>query len=84
MSGKPFLACYSLNDRKAVGLAAAGAWFTSVGKLGLDSTWPFPVVGYGKTWSRGIFTCRSAMAGITCRIPSGHGLFINRTKRRKF
>jgi hypothetical protein len=35
-------------------------------------------LNYGKTWSRGGFTCKSTMAGIRCSNLSGHGFFLSR------
>ena len=29
---------------------------------------------YGKSWTRGPFTCRSALTGVTCRSRTGHGI----------
>jgi hypothetical protein len=37
---------------------------------------------YGKSWTRGVFTCVSRRTGITCRTPSGHGLFVARQSWR--
>jgi len=37
---------------------------------------------YGKTWRRGVFTCTSRFAGVTCRNRTGHGLFISRQSWR--
>jgi hypothetical protein len=33
---------------------------------------------YGKTWRQGVFICTSRVAGVTCRNPKGHGLFVSR------
>ena len=37
---------------------------------------------YGKTWRRGVFTCASALTGVTCRSRAGHGLFLSRQSWR--
>ena len=39
---------------------------------------------YGKTWRRGVFKCTSQTAGVTCRNPAGHGLFVSRESYRLF
>lgn len=44
----------------------------------------FPVLAYGKTWSRGGFTCTSRVAGLTCRNLDGHGWFLSRDRSRIF
>jgi hypothetical protein len=42
------------------------------------------VLGYGKTWSGGGLSCRSAFTGLTCRNKSGHGFFLSRARWRRF
>jgi hypothetical protein len=42
------------------------------------------VLGYGKTWSAGGFSCTSAITGLTCRNKSGHGFFLSREHWRAF
>jgi Family of unknown function (DUF6636) len=42
------------------------------------------VLGYGRTWSGSGIRCTSAMAGLTCRNPSGHGFFLSRERWRTF
>jgi hypothetical protein len=42
------------------------------------------VLGYGKAWSGGGITCRSAFTGLTCRNRSGHGFFLSRARWRRF
>jgi hypothetical protein len=37
-----------------------------------------PVLGYGKVWRRGGFTCSSKTAGLRCSNRSGHGFFLSR------
>jgi hypothetical protein len=43
-----------------------------------------PVLGYGKTWRRGVFTCVSRKAGLTCSNGVKHGWFLSRAKSRLF
>jgi hypothetical protein len=33
---------------------------------------------YGRTWTRGPFTCYSRVAGLSCGNHTGHGLFVSR------
>jgi hypothetical protein len=42
------------------------------------------VLGYGKSWSGGGITCRSAFTGLTCRNKSRHGFFLSRARWRAF
>ncbi len=44
----------------------------------------FVTLAYGKTWKRSGFTCTSRINGVTCKNPSGHGLFIAREAWRAF
>ncbi len=37
-----------------------------------------PVLGYGRTWRRGPFTCLSMRVGLSCSNRSGHGFFLSR------
>jgi len=39
-------------------------------------------LAYGKTWTRGPFTCSSALTGVTCRSRTGHGVFVSRQAYR--
>lgn len=41
----------------------------------------FPVLPFGATWKRGVFTCTSAKSGVTCRNPSRRGFRISKTRR---
>jgi hypothetical protein len=43
----------------------------------------FPVLGYGRTWRKGPFTCRSARSGVTCRNTSRHGFLLSRVRWRR-
>jgi len=43
-----------------------------------------PVLGYGETWRRQGFTCRSRSVGLTCRNTRGHGFFLSRQRWRVF
>ncbi|MBA3717983.1 MAG: hypothetical protein H0W87_07145 [Actinobacteria bacterium] len=36
------------------------------------------VVGYGQTFRKGPFTCKSARAGLTCKNTSKHGFFLSK------
>jgi hypothetical protein len=38
------------------------------------------VVGYGRTWRFGPFTCTVRQAGVTCRNRAGHGWFLSRQR----
>jgi len=40
------------------------------------------LVGYGKNWRQGVFTCQSRSSGVTCRNRGGHGLFLSRSAWR--
>jgi hypothetical protein len=40
------------------------------------------ILGYGKTWRSGPFTCTSRVSGITCRSRAGHGIFVSRQSWR--
>jgi hypothetical protein len=42
------------------------------------------VLAYGRTWSRGGFTCVSRMTGLTCTNRSGHGFFLSRERSRLY
>jgi hypothetical protein len=42
----------------------------------------YVMLPYGKTWRRGVFTCASALTGMTCRSGAGHGLFLSRQSWR--
>lgn len=41
------------------------------------------VLGYGKTWHGGPFTCKSARTGLTCKNKSGHGFFLSQQRWRR-
>lgn len=43
-----------------------------------------PKLGYGKTWRRGGFTCKSTIAGLRCSNLSGHGFFLSRQHSYRF
>jgi hypothetical protein len=40
-------------------------------------------VGYGKTYKKGPFTCKSARAGLTCRNAARHGFFLSKKAWRR-
>jgi Family of unknown function (DUF6636) len=42
------------------------------------------ILGYGKTWRHGGFTCVSRTTGLTCRNLAGHGFFMSRQRSRIF
>jgi Family of unknown function (DUF6636) len=42
----------------------------------------YTTLAYGKSWTRGRFTCTSRITGVTCRNAGGHGLFISRQSYR--
>ena len=43
-----------------------------------------PILGYGGTWQRGSFTCRSEQAGLTCFNAAQRGFFLSRVEQRVF
>ena len=43
-----------------------------------------PIIGYGETWQRGGFTCKSEQSGITCRNTDQHGFSLSRAKQELF
>ena len=43
-----------------------------------------PTLAYGRTWSRGGFTCKASTAGLRCTNRSGHGFFLSRSSQRLF
>jgi hypothetical protein len=43
-----------------------------------------PVLRYGRTWTRGLFTCTSRRAGLTCENAADHGFFLSRQSWRRF
>jgi uncharacterized protein DUF6636 len=42
------------------------------------------VLGYGTTWKRDGFTCRSETTGLRCTNPSRHGFFLSRERWSRF
>src|SRR3954453_19822599 len=38
----------------------------------------YVTLAYGKTWRHKMFSCTSAIAGVNCSNPSGHGMFLSR------
>lgn len=42
----------------------------------------YTTLAYGKSWTRGRFTCTSRVTGVTCHNAGGHGLFISRQSYR--
>ncbi len=43
-----------------------------------------PKLGYGKTWQRGGFVCKSKQAGLRCTNKSAHGFFLSRQHSYRF
>lgn len=68
---------------RAVGMAPTGA---AAGYCITDTVMEpgAPVLQYGRTWSRGGFTCQSRSTGLTCRNLDGHGWFLSRERSRIF
>lgn len=42
----------------------------------------YTTLAYGKSWTRGRFTCTSRITGVTCHNAGGHGLFVSRQSYR--
>ena len=42
----------------------------------------YTTLAYGKSWTRGPFTCSSRITGVTCRNQGAHGIFISRQSYR--
>ena len=42
----------------------------------------YTTLAYGKSWTRGRFTCTSRITGVTCRNAGDHGLVISRQSYR--
>jgi uncharacterized protein DUF6636 len=42
----------------------------------------YTTLAYGKSWTRGPFTCTSRITGVTCHNRTGHGLFVSRQTYR--
>ncbi len=66
-------------DWEDVAVSATGKSFTVCAGDSIEGN--FPVLAYGATWKRGVFTCTSAKSGVTCRNPSRRGFRISKTKR---
>ena len=43
-----------------------------------------PVVGYGRTWRRGTFTCTVKRSGVRCKNRGGHGFELRRGLQKLF
>jgi hypothetical protein len=41
-------------------------------------------VAYGRTWTRGAFTCTSRRTGLRCKNRSGHGFLLSRARSYRF
>ena len=66
-------------DWEDIGLGQTGRAYTVC--AGDTVAGAYPLLAYGKTWKRGVFTCTSAKSGVTCRNPSRRGFRISKTKR---
>ncbi len=66
-------------DWEDVGLNATGRYYTVCAGDSVEGT--YPVLAYGATWKRGVFTCTSAKSGVTCRNASRKGFRASKTKR---
>ncbi len=66
-------------DWEDIAVSATGKSFTVCAGDSIEGN--FPVLAYGATWKRGVFTCTSAKSGVTCRNPSRRGFRISKTKR---
>lgn len=42
----------------------------------------YTTLAYGRSWTRGPFTCTSRVTGVTCRNQGAHGVFISRQTYR--
>jgi hypothetical protein len=42
----------------------------------------YTTLAYGKSWTRGPFTCASRVTGVTCRNRGAHGVFVSRQAYR--
>jgi hypothetical protein len=40
----------------------------------------FRVLPYGRSWSKGSFTCLSSRIGVSCANRAGHGFFLSRER----
>jgi hypothetical protein len=65
-------------EMSAIGAAARICYGDTV----IDKS--LPVIGYGETWQRGGFTCKSEQSGITCRNEEQHGFSLSRGKQELF
>jgi hypothetical protein len=63
-------------DWTGVSMGTSKAGPTCAGDTVLDPR--APVLGYGKTWKRGPFTCLSSRVGLSCANRAGAGFFLSR------
>ena len=63
-------------------LSMASGALAQTAERQVGETQVFTTLPYGKTWHQGVFTCTSRANGLTCRNPTGHGLFISRESWR--
>ena len=66
-------------DWEDIAVNATGRSYTVCAGDSIDGN--YPVLAYGKTWKRAVFTCTSAKSGVTCRNPSRRGFRVSKTKR---
>ena len=65
-------------EMSAIGAAARICYGDTV----IDKS--LPVIGYGETWQRGGFKCKSEQSGVTCRNEDQHGFSLSRAKQELF
>lgn len=63
-------------DWTGVSMGVSRASPTCAGDTVLDPR--APVLAYGKTWKRGVFTCLSSRIGLSCVNRAGAGFFLSR------
>lgn len=63
-------------ELRASGRAFPGCVSDAVGRIQ-------QTVGYGKTYKKGPFTCKSTRAGLTCRNSAKHGFFLSAKSWRR-
>lgn len=82
--GGPELSCDRVEptyQRYVLDKAGKAKLYKNVGDASCCSSGP--VLGYGNTWSRGDFWCKSTKSGLTCQ-RGKNGFFISRAKANTF
>jgi hypothetical protein len=75
--------CFDLEWGDSLSLARTGrAGIVCHGDTAIDPG--ARILGYGKTWTRGPFTCTSRRSGLTCTNAADHGFFLSRESWRRF